>query len=162
MTVPAGDDGPILTDIDHVAIAVHDLDAAVAHYRSWFGADVAHREVVASDGVEEALLKVGVSYVQLVTPDPRRLAGGQVPGEAGRGSPPRGLPGDELRRPPSSGQGQRRTRHRPGPPARLAGDDRRLHPSLGRPRYPHRTGGGVARHASPLTSGHAEGSGTRW
>jgi methylmalonyl-CoA/ethylmalonyl-CoA epimerase len=60
--------GPMLTDIDHVAIAVRDLDAAIAHYRTWFGADVAHREVVDSDGVEEALLKVGVSYVQLVSP----------------------------------------------------------------------------------------------
>jgi methylmalonyl-CoA/ethylmalonyl-CoA epimerase len=60
--------GPMLTDIDHVAIAVRDLDAAIAHYRTWFGADVTHREVVDSDGVEEALLKVGVSYVQLVSP----------------------------------------------------------------------------------------------
>jgi methylmalonyl-CoA epimerase len=58
----------MLTDIDHVAIAVRDLDAAIAQYRTWFGADVAHREVVDSDGVEEALLKVGVSYVQLVSP----------------------------------------------------------------------------------------------
>lgn len=58
----------VLTDIDHVAIAVRDLDAAIAHYRTWFGADVAHREVVESDGVEEALLRVGTSYVQLVCP----------------------------------------------------------------------------------------------
>jgi methylmalonyl-CoA epimerase len=59
---------PMLTDIDHVAIAVRDLDAAIDHYRTWFGADVAHREVVESDGVEEALLAVGGSYVQLVCP----------------------------------------------------------------------------------------------
>jgi methylmalonyl-CoA epimerase len=58
----------MLTDIDHVAIAVRDLDAAIAHYRTWFGADVAHRERVESDAVEEALLKVGDSYVQLVCP----------------------------------------------------------------------------------------------
>jgi methylmalonyl-CoA/ethylmalonyl-CoA epimerase len=63
-----GGPAPMLTEIDHVAIAVRDLDAAIDHYRTWFGADVAHREVVASDGVEEALLKVGVSYVQLVSP----------------------------------------------------------------------------------------------
>ena len=69
-TAPAADDsGPMmLTDIDHVAIAVHDLDAAIDHYRTWFGADLAHRETVASDGVEEALLQVGTSYVQLVCP----------------------------------------------------------------------------------------------
>ena len=58
----------MLTDIDHVAIAVRDLDAAIAHYRTWFGADLAHRERVESDAVEEALLKVGGSYVQLVCP----------------------------------------------------------------------------------------------
>jgi methylmalonyl-CoA/ethylmalonyl-CoA epimerase len=68
VSAAAGDDGSLLTDIDHVAIAVRDLDAAVAHYRRWFGAEVSHREVVASDGVEEALLTVGVSYVQLVSP----------------------------------------------------------------------------------------------
>jgi len=58
----------VLIDIDHVAIAVRDLDAAIDHYRTWFGADLAHRETVTSDGVEEALLHVGTSYVQLVSP----------------------------------------------------------------------------------------------
>ena len=46
----------LLTEIDHVAIAVRDLDAAVAYYQRAFGATVAHREVVDSDGVEEALV----------------------------------------------------------------------------------------------------------
>jgi len=58
----------LLTEIDHVAIAVHDLDAAVEWYREVFGATVAHREQVESDGVEEALLRVADSYVQLLTP----------------------------------------------------------------------------------------------
>jgi methylmalonyl-CoA/ethylmalonyl-CoA epimerase len=58
----------LLTEIDHVAIAVSDLDAAIAYYRATFGADVAHREVVESDGVEEALLRVADSYIQLLTP----------------------------------------------------------------------------------------------
>jgi methylmalonyl-CoA/ethylmalonyl-CoA epimerase len=58
----------MLTEIDHVAIAVRDLDAAVAYYEKVFGATVDHREVVESDGVEEALLKVAQSYVQLLTP----------------------------------------------------------------------------------------------
>jgi len=58
----------ILTEIDHVAIAVKDLDAAIDYYRRAFGAEVDHREVVESDGVEEALLKVAESYVQLLTP----------------------------------------------------------------------------------------------
>ena len=58
----------LLTEIDHVAIAVRDLDAAVAWYAEVFGARVAHRELVESDGVEEALLAVADSYVQLLTP----------------------------------------------------------------------------------------------
>jgi methylmalonyl-CoA/ethylmalonyl-CoA epimerase len=58
----------LLTEIDHVAIAVNDLEAAIAYYSDTFGATVDHREVVESDGVEEALLKVADSYVQLLTP----------------------------------------------------------------------------------------------
>ena len=58
----------ILTEIDHVAIAVYDLEAAIAWYQDVFGATVAHRERVESDGVEEALLAVADSYVQLLTP----------------------------------------------------------------------------------------------
>ena len=58
----------ILTEIDHVAIAVKDLEAAIDYYKRAFGATVDHREVVESDGVEEALLKVAESYVQLLTP----------------------------------------------------------------------------------------------
>ncbi|MCP4435222.1 MAG: methylmalonyl-CoA epimerase [Actinomycetia bacterium] len=57
----------MLTEIDHVAIAVNDLDAAVDFYAEAFGAEVAHREVVESDGVEEALVKVADSYIQLTT-----------------------------------------------------------------------------------------------
>jgi methylmalonyl-CoA epimerase len=59
---------PMLIEIDHVAIAVNDLEAAIAYYRDVFGATVDHRELVESDGVEEALLKVAESYVQLLTP----------------------------------------------------------------------------------------------
>jgi methylmalonyl-CoA epimerase len=57
-----------LTEIDHIAIAVNDLEAAIAYYRDTFGCEVDHRELVESDGVEEALLKVADSYVQLLTP----------------------------------------------------------------------------------------------
>jgi methylmalonyl-CoA epimerase len=58
----------ILTEIDHVAIAVHDIEAAISYYQRAFGATVDHREVVESDGVEEALLKVAEGYIQLLTP----------------------------------------------------------------------------------------------
>jgi methylmalonyl-CoA/ethylmalonyl-CoA epimerase len=61
---PAG----LLTEVDHVAIAVEDLDAAIAFYEATFGARVVHRERVERDGVEEALLGVADSYIQLLTP----------------------------------------------------------------------------------------------
>ncbi len=60
--------GSLLTEIDHVAIAVRDLEAAIGYYRTVFGAEVVHREVVESDGVEEALIEVADSYLQLLTP----------------------------------------------------------------------------------------------
>ena len=58
----------ILTEIDHIAIAVKDIEAAIDYYKRAFGAEVDHREIVESDGVEEALLKVAESYIQLLTP----------------------------------------------------------------------------------------------
>ena len=66
--VANGQISSLLTEIDHVAIAVSDLGAAIDWYRETFGALVEHREVVDTDGVEEALLKVAESYVQLLTP----------------------------------------------------------------------------------------------
>ena len=58
----------LLTNIDHVAIAVYDIDAAVAYYEDTFGCTVTHRERIDSDGVEEVLIRVADSYIQLVTP----------------------------------------------------------------------------------------------
>ena len=57
----------LLTEIDHVAIAVHDLEAAIDYHERAFGATLTHREIVERDGVEEALLRVGHSYIQLTT-----------------------------------------------------------------------------------------------
>jgi methylmalonyl-CoA/ethylmalonyl-CoA epimerase len=54
------------TDIDHVGIAVRDLNEAVEHYRRTLGLEPAHREIVPDQGVEEVLFKVGTSYVQLL------------------------------------------------------------------------------------------------
>jgi len=59
---------PLLTEVDHVAIAVNDLDAAINYYRDTFGAQVAHRERIERDGVEEALISVADSYIQLLMP----------------------------------------------------------------------------------------------
>lgn len=69
-----------LTDIDHVGIAVEDLDAAVAEYERLLGIAPAHRERVEDQGVEEVLFAVGSSYIQLLgalgpdTPVGRALA----------------------------------------------------------------------------------------
>jgi methylmalonyl-CoA epimerase len=56
----------MLTAIDHVGIAVEDLDAAVEHYRRVFGIEPVHRERVESQGVEEVLFELGGSYIQLL------------------------------------------------------------------------------------------------
>jgi methylmalonyl-CoA/ethylmalonyl-CoA epimerase len=63
----------VLTRIDHVGIAVRDLDAAVDLYTSIFGLTVAGRETNEAQGVREAMLHVadgpaGSSYVQLLEP----------------------------------------------------------------------------------------------
>lgn len=55
-------------NIDHVAIAVEDLDTAVAEYERLYGAVPVRREVVAGQGVEEAMIAVGGSHVQLLQP----------------------------------------------------------------------------------------------
>ena len=56
----------MLSDIDHVGIAVEDLEAAVADYRRTLGLVPAHREVIPDQGVEEVLFRVGTSYIQLL------------------------------------------------------------------------------------------------
>jgi methylmalonyl-CoA/ethylmalonyl-CoA epimerase len=55
-----------LIDIDHVGIAVSDLDASVASYRRTLGVSPAFRERVEDQGVEEVLFAIGSSFVQLV------------------------------------------------------------------------------------------------
>ncbi len=57
-----------LLNLDHVAVAVVDLDAAIAGYRKRYGVEPLHREVVESQGVEEAMIPVGGSYIQLLRP----------------------------------------------------------------------------------------------
>lgn len=57
-----------LLNLDHVAIAVEDLDATIAGYRSRYGVEPLHRERVESQGVEEAMIPVGGSFVQLLQP----------------------------------------------------------------------------------------------
>lgn len=59
---------PILQRIDHVGYAVEDLEAAIRYHERLYGAEVAHRERIETDGVAEALLAVGPSFIQLLTP----------------------------------------------------------------------------------------------
>ena len=54
--------------IDHVGIAVDDLDAALALHEQTYGMPVAHRETVSEQGVEAVLLDVGESHVELLLP----------------------------------------------------------------------------------------------
>jgi methylmalonyl-CoA/ethylmalonyl-CoA epimerase len=58
----------VLTQLDHVGVAVEDLEREVERYRRAFGLEPAHRETVAAQGVEEVLFAVGGSYVQLLRP----------------------------------------------------------------------------------------------
>lgn len=57
-----------LLNLDHVAIAVRDLDATLDGYRKRYRVEPLYREVVESQGVEEAMLPVGGSFVQLLAP----------------------------------------------------------------------------------------------
>ncbi len=54
--------------IDHVGVAVEDLDAALDLYEKSFEMALAHRETVESQGVEAVLLDVGDGHVELLRP----------------------------------------------------------------------------------------------
>ena len=60
----------LFTAIDHVGIAVPDLDAAIEHYTSAYGMTCVHQEVNEEQGVREAMMAVGDSgsYLQLLAP----------------------------------------------------------------------------------------------
>jgi methylmalonyl-CoA/ethylmalonyl-CoA epimerase len=58
----------MLSAIDHVGVAVEDIDAALALYRDALGMPLVHRETVAEQGVDAALLDVGDGHVELLQP----------------------------------------------------------------------------------------------
>ena len=60
----------LFTAIDHVGIAVRDLDAAIEFYETVFGMRLAHRETNEEQGVQEAMIAVGDSgsCIQLLAP----------------------------------------------------------------------------------------------
>lgn len=57
-----------LLNLDHVAIAVNDLDVAIDGYRSRYNVEPLYRETVESQGVEEAMIPVGGSFIQVLQP----------------------------------------------------------------------------------------------
>jgi methylmalonyl-CoA/ethylmalonyl-CoA epimerase len=71
--------------IDHVGVAVSDLDAAVTLYEDTFGMPVAHRETVDSQGVEAVLLDVGDGHVELLRPLGPETAVGKFLDKRGEG-----------------------------------------------------------------------------
>jgi methylmalonyl-CoA epimerase len=54
--------------IDHIGVAVEDLDAAIALHESTYGMALVHRETVTEQGVEAVLLDVGENHVELLRP----------------------------------------------------------------------------------------------
>jgi methylmalonyl-CoA/ethylmalonyl-CoA epimerase len=58
----------MLTALDHVGVAVEDIDSALALYRDTLGMPLVHRETVTEQGVDAALLDVGESHVELLQP----------------------------------------------------------------------------------------------
>jgi methylmalonyl-CoA/ethylmalonyl-CoA epimerase len=54
--------------VDHIGVAVEDLDAAIALHERDFGMELVHREVIDEQGVEAVLLDVGENHVELLRP----------------------------------------------------------------------------------------------
>ena len=144
-----------LESIDHVGIAVADLDAAVGLYTLLCGGGPVHRSRVADDGVEVALFEAGAQRIELLGATRPELRDQRLPGPPRRRPPPR-----RLRRPRCSGRldrysslGLRLHRSRaPDGSRRAAGG---LSPSRGRRRRARRAlsaGTGAGR---PVSAGGA-------
>jgi methylmalonyl-CoA/ethylmalonyl-CoA epimerase len=58
----------MLSAIDHVGVAVEDIDSALALYRDGLGMPLVHRETVSEQGVDAALLDVGDGHIELLAP----------------------------------------------------------------------------------------------
>jgi methylmalonyl-CoA epimerase len=58
----------MLSSIDHIGVAVEDIEAALALYRDALGMPLVHRETVESQGVDAALLDVGDGHIELLQP----------------------------------------------------------------------------------------------
>jgi methylmalonyl-CoA/ethylmalonyl-CoA epimerase len=58
----------VFNRIDHIGVAVQDIEESLALYRDSFAMDVAHREIVTEQGVEAVLLDVGENHIELLAP----------------------------------------------------------------------------------------------
>jgi methylmalonyl-CoA/ethylmalonyl-CoA epimerase len=58
----------MLDRIDHIGVAVADIDAAIALYEGVLGMPMVHRETVTEQGVDAVLLDVGEGHVELLAP----------------------------------------------------------------------------------------------
>jgi methylmalonyl-CoA/ethylmalonyl-CoA epimerase len=72
-------------NLDHVAIAVSDLDSALGEYHRLYGAEPLYREIVSEQGVEEAMIAVGGSFIQLLQPLSAETAVGVFLAKRGEG-----------------------------------------------------------------------------
>jgi methylmalonyl-CoA/ethylmalonyl-CoA epimerase len=71
--------------IDHVGVAVEDLDAAISLYEGKLGMPLAHRETVEEQGVEAVLVDVGACHVELLRPLGPETAVGRFLAKRGQG-----------------------------------------------------------------------------
>jgi methylmalonyl-CoA/ethylmalonyl-CoA epimerase len=71
--------------IDHIGVAVEDLDASIALYRDRFGMREQHRETVEQFGVEAVLLEIGDGHVELLSPLSEESAVGRFLERSGPG-----------------------------------------------------------------------------
>jgi len=65
---PAGKLAGVFRRIDHIGVAVEEIEASLELWRERFQMEVAHREVVKEQGVEAVLLDVGENHVELLAP----------------------------------------------------------------------------------------------
>jgi methylmalonyl-CoA epimerase len=59
---------PVFNRIDHIGVAVEEIEPSLELYRDSFDLEVAHREIVSEQGVEAVLLDVGENHVELLAP----------------------------------------------------------------------------------------------
>ena len=152
---------PMMTEIDHVAIAVRDLDTAVAWYEL-----CARRPGRPSRADRSRRSRGGTAGSRRVVhpaaqPHHRQLPGCEVPPTKRPGHPPRRLPGGRLCRGTGEAASRRRPAHRREAETRIARHHGGLRASSRRLRSPHRAGSGVAGRAIALREPHPPGTGGR-